>query len=784
MAIDLDLLKQARNIVFDATEQISGRSRNQIGRGTSFDDLGLAAEDIIRLFLAIRGSLPPGLIKFTQRAFLGTKTVGDVLDLLVLKPRRTTIEDLASEGAPDDPIRRKIEEVRTAIEAASPPKKAKPKPARGGIRVGEADLDVEIEISRPPQVKRKGLATASDPPPAAPAWQPQKERQISIWIGEENSPAERALAIGQTYLLSFKVGAAVKASFVGGPEAEVPAADIPAGGLPTTWRVIAHSAELTAGTSDTKVDVTTVDGLPCWSGQFDLHIPESGDSAIPQLNVKPLKDDPRIDVIVTARGENYRRFQILLKASAKPDSKPAGPPRIEGEQVFARAMEIGLKPPHEWTTPWDRLSISVIEGPKALAQGHIRDNEVYVPPESWGQQTQVDGPHKNVRLAAEALRVAFEAHLDNIDVADLADRLRKWNNDGQGWGVPYWPSLSFFADAAHEKAWRDMAVSPQLRALAFYGGTLFDAFFPKGGRLRAALEDMRPGARLNISWLPLTGAGFISHVPWGLMYLGDVPQEGQPVDPLGFLGMRFRLAYDCHQDLSRSRSLGAFQSTYRTHFLYWAGGDEDITLREAQWQQGLFKGWDNQIFVPNPVPGTIEPARSRAARTELLRLLATPAPAPTSVLYLFCQSDTEAGNTPILRFGDTNDAVNLVKQMDLGTSALAGRPLIFANACGTAGAETYQANLLEGTFFKRECRAYLGTEIRVPIALASRFAAIFFHFLYRKLDPAPMAAGEAVAQTRLFLWTHYRNLGGLFYCYINQYDLYVADKSEIESMRA
>ena len=399
-------------------------------------------------------------------------------------------------------------------------------------------------------------------------------------------------------------------------------------------------------------------------------------------------------------------------------------------------------------------------------------------------QTQVDGPHKNVRLAAEALRVAWEAHLDNIDAADLADRLRRWNKDPVGWGVPDWRRLSFWADQPQEQAWSRMEVSAQLRALAFHGRTLFEAFFPKSGRLRAVVEKMRPGARLNISWLPLAGAGFISHVPWGLMYLGDVPLEGQPVDPLGFLGMRFRLAYDCHQDFSRSRSLGAFQNTYRTHFLYWGGDDKDTTRREARWQHDLFKDWENQIFVPKPMESEDESTRTRTARTELLRLLTKPEPAPTSLLYLFCQSDTEVGNTPILRFGDTNDAVNLVKQMDLGTSALADRPLIFANACGTAGAETYQANLLEDTFFGRECRAYLGTEIKVPIALASRFAAIFFHFLYRKLDPAPMAAGEAVAQTRLFLWTHYRNLGGLFYCYINQYDLYVADKSEIQSLRA
>jgi hypothetical protein len=167
----------------------------------------------------------------------------------------------------------------------------------------------------------------------------------------------------------------------------------------------------------------------------------------------------------------------------------------------------------------------------------------------------------------------------------------------------------------------------------------------------------------------------------------------------------------------------------------------------------------------------------------LLRLLNNPQPAPTSVLYLFCQCNTGAGNDPVLRFGSTNDVANMVTQTDFGTSALADRPLVFANACTTVAADPYMANELEEAFFDRGCRAYLGTETKVPIVFGSRFAAIFFHFFYRLLDPDPMAAGEAVTQTRLFLWTHYRNIGGLFYSYVNQYDLFLAGNDEVIKLR-
>jgi hypothetical protein len=46
-----------------------------------------------------------------------------------------------------------------------------------------------------------------------------------------------------------------------------------------------------------------------------------------------------------------------------------------------------------------------------------------------------------------------------------------------------------------------------------------------------------------------------------------------------------------------------------------------------------------------------------------------------------------------------------------------------------------------------------------------------------------MSAGEALMQARIFLWTQYRNLGGLFYCLVNQYDLFLATDSEVQSLR-
>ena len=109
---------------------------------------------------------------------------------------------------------------------------------------------------------------------------------------------------------------------------------------------------------------------------------------------------------------------------------------------------------------------------------------------------------------------------------------------------------------------------------------------------------------------------------------------------------------------------------------------------------------------------------------------------------------------------------------------------MFANACATAGTDVYSASALAKTFFKRGARAYIGSECMVPTALGSRFAMIFFHFLLRRPDKdgLPIAAGEAFAQARLFLWCHFRNVGGLLYAYVNKYDLYLATDKEIGAL--
>ena len=77
----------------------------------------------------------------------------------------------------------------------------------------------------------------------------------------------------------------------------------------------------------TEVSVEEVDGITTWTGRFALLIPETGDSDSPQLEVKPLRATPTINVLVTTTGNQvYRQFKLELVASDRPGAAPVSRP--------------------------------------------------------------------------------------------------------------------------------------------------------------------------------------------------------------------------------------------------------------------------------------------------------------------------------------------------------------------------------------------------------------------------------------------------------------------------
>jgi hypothetical protein len=284
-----------------------------------------------------------------------------------------------------------------------------------------------------------------------------------------------------------------------------------------------------------------------------------------------------------------------------------------------------------------------------------------------------------------------------------------------------------------------------------------------------------PGSRIDFVWLARGAVGWVSHVPWALMYM-DPPTIAAPIDCQRFLGLRFRVGNSSWEPKAPSRALGDPAAVHALHFLYWGRAPQDAVAVEAEWQKRVFAQWQRQHFLPNPA--------SADPKLEVQMALEKPTPDPAAILYFYCHCAVKDGSDPVLQFDGDGTLANTLNASEISQLQLPSGPLVFANACTTAASDPQGTSELESTFFRRHVRAFVGTETKVPVTLASRFAWLFFQFFLRQADPdgKPMAAGEALAQARLFLWTQYQNLGGLFYCLVNKYDLYLASDTELRQM--
>lgn len=604
------------------------------------------------------------------------------------------------------------------------------------------------------------------------------ENHINAWISQQKDESTQAFEIGKRYTLNLGVGKEMVGSLITGKGATVPVKDLAGGGMQTEWAVCTSAFDVSSDDPSITFSTPKPNIL---RAAFSLWIPENGDSEVRQLFIVPrTRDGGQLEVQIyavrTNERELYRTFTIDVPVEGSVSSAvPASGVVLSNEAILAPSNQMNLGTTHEWTTPPGRVMLTVIPRLQMvdvkvdLPNQH--DNEFF---DWYGEPATLSGPIENVRDAAEKFRNKWGTYLNDIKPQDLAERLSKF--------VPTddWTQWESRADSGHATQWEHVSMSAELRNLAIHGHVLYEKVFRRREPLRTLMDSLAAGSRLDITWkVGAQGSvNVVPNVPWGLMYLLDPPAAGKAVDPMGFLALRFRLGYWGYQGVSgASKALGSIANAHQAYCLYWGNHPNDETGIEASWQRQRFQEWGNRVFVP-------EIPNSPNARDEVLAAFAAPKHSPTSVLYFFCQAAVGDGNKPILQFGPTSGLTDVLQTTDLLTGKdLDDRPLVFANACTTSSADPYVANLHQQELFQRGCRGFLGTETKVPIQLASRFADIFFHFFYRKASPAPMAAGEALAQTRLFLLAEYANIGGILYAYLNQYELYMADDSEVTALR-
>lgn len=372
----------------------------------------------------------------------------------------------------------------------------------------------------------------------------------------------------------------------------------------------------------------------------------------------------------------------------------------------------------------------------------------------WPQNSAaVQKPVLAVRAALENFRQKCSSYLNAVDADDLLEQLSALP-PGAAWGYSVDPS------APHMQAWNEPEVQHALHTLAWHGYSLFESLFTNA-RLRDDVLALQPGDRLEVHWYPERGR---QHpFPWGLMYLQPVARATS-VDPMKFSGLRLRLETFSYTQDRIKLCLGALcDQTPRAYCLYWDDSPKEISS-EAQRQRTTLDRWAGRLFLPTEGVGT--------PRDELIDAFNRRGP-NAHVLYVFCRCHNPENEAVELRFSNgPGDAP--VSMPDLNQVDLTNNPLVFINACDTAAGESGATQDLERYYFTRKCGAYIGTEAKVPVQLASRVAEGFFHYFYGATASRTLPAGEALAQIKLLLWKRYRNVGGIFYTLVNEHRLHIS----------
>jgi FxsC-like protein len=596
---------------------------------------------------------------------------------------------------------------------------------------------------------------------------------INIWIGEREINPTLALSPLERYTLVFRVGLPHPGNIAEGPLG-IPRRMIPIEGLVTKWMVSSTDVALPeppAGTTDVQVSIADSSAGRQWMAQFELTVPAHGDSAERHLAIMPLSEgQARIEVKVSIAGDLYRVLKIDLTISPPsaapqpvlPAPAPSSVARDEPQSAITTTVthatqlrQVAPEPTADWQVPATQLNIT-FEPPGA----HLDCVELRIfTPVRWAPKSAlIERQIQRVRNALDDLRVAQQAYFNGIDQHEFAARLAEFR-PSPDWAARTGPS---------HHLWPQVAKCPELRDLAQEGHVLYQYVFDSSSDMRNAVDALQPGDMLSLTWFP--GEQHIAHVPWALMYRKPPPPAGEPIDAEDFLGIRLRLRYMSHPMLDHNRSLGDQDSFTRAHLMYWGNGGSDLVAIERDRHLQELQRWRPYV-LPSGAPG----------KPQVVQFLDNPAPSPVRLVYIYCKAMAGDQHGPGFRFGNGPRDEDTVTLSEIRSTTIPDRPLVFANACGTAAGSPFAPNELEERFFLRGCSAFIGTECKVPITLAARFATAFFHFLYaytEELTPA----GEAIVQARRFFWTEYGILGGLFYSYVNDYHLYVATDAAVAAL--
>jgi hypothetical protein len=145
---------------------------------------------------------------------------------------------------------------------------------------------------------------------------PLDTRTINAWVGERNFPSLKRLIVGEAYWLHFQIGQVGDSTLIYAVRSSLPNIDIPDEGMDTEWTVLSATVEIQDSMGNhVLINAPSANSANVWNAHFKLHLPSMGDSPVQSLRIIPRQSvNASISVIIYARGELYRQFDVVLQA--------------------------------------------------------------------------------------------------------------------------------------------------------------------------------------------------------------------------------------------------------------------------------------------------------------------------------------------------------------------------------------------------------------------------------------------------------------------------------------
>lgn len=305
-----------------------------------------------------------------------------------------------------------------------------------------------------------------------------------------------------------------------------------------------------------------------------------------------------------------------------------------------------------------------------------------------------------------------------------------------------------------------------LPILANAGYDLFDQiFYGPSADMQANLmgdtfKKMAKGDKLNIQ---IFSQEFT--LPWGLIYVGDDPDEPEPEM---FLGLKHVIEHIPLQpkmqvtersiDTSKGLSVGLnFNRDIDAQM-----GTEIIGRQEAYWKELMGKNGAIKVDVRASAADVMEPLNDGETKDD--------------ILYFYCHAEsydlTEAdkGGPDHSRLIMTGHEELTLRKISRNKTSFAGQPLVFINACESAEMSPEFYDGFVPYFVSKGARGVIGTECETPAIFAEEWANRFF----KRFLGSDKSLGDIFLELRREFYFKHNNLMGLVYALYVDGDTYLS----------